>query len=149
MNLVRVRLGHLYHGLEAGVQVGEEGGLPRQGQHPLLHHGALHVVVLDHHVLLQDLDGVQLLCPLPLGQHHLVGEGGRAGREEVKVKLGLDIDTTQVGLRTPTADRPGLEPVQRLSRLFRFHLISKLFVQTLRWVFFVVVVILEVEITAA
>ena len=59
--------GHPYHGLEAGVQMGEEGWLPGQGQHPLLHHGALHVVVLDHHVLLQDLDGVQLLCALALG----------------------------------------------------------------------------------
>ena len=56
-----------YHRLEAGVQLRQERRLVEQGQHPLLHHGALHVVVLDDHVLLQDLDGVQLLGPLPVG----------------------------------------------------------------------------------
>src|SRR4029434_1859854 len=49
-----------YHSLEAGVELGEEGGLPRQSQHPLLHHGALHVIALDHHPLLQALYGQQL-----------------------------------------------------------------------------------------
>ena len=59
------------------MQLRQERRLVEQRQDPLLHHGALHVVVLDDHVLLQDLDGVQLLCPLPVGQHHLQADGGQ------------------------------------------------------------------------
>ena len=66
-----------HHCLEAGVQLRQERWLVEQGQHPLLHHGAFHIVVLDDHVLLQDLDGVQLLGPLPVGQHHLPADGGQ------------------------------------------------------------------------
>lgn len=62
-----------YHGLEAGVQLREERRLPRQSQHPLLNHGALHVIVLDHHVLLQDFNGVEFVGAFPLSQHHLKG----------------------------------------------------------------------------
>jgi len=68
-----------HHGLEAGVQLGEERRFPLQRQNPLLHHGALHVVVLDHHVLLQDLHGVQLVGALPLRQHHLRRRKGKLG----------------------------------------------------------------------
>ena len=60
-----------YLGLEAGVELGEEGRLVLLSQHSLLHHGALHIVILDHHVLLQDLDGVKLRGGLHLRQHHL------------------------------------------------------------------------------
>lgn len=59
------------HRLETRVQLHQERWLLRQCQHPLLHHGALHVVVLDDDVLFQDLDRVQLVRALPLGQHHL------------------------------------------------------------------------------
>lgn len=62
-----------YHGLEAGVQLREEGRFPRQSQHSLLNHGALHVIILDHHVLLQDFNGVQFVGAFPLSQHHLKG----------------------------------------------------------------------------
>ena len=62
-----------YHGLEAGVQLREEGWFPRQSQDSLLNHGALHVIVLDHHVLLQDFDGVKFVGAFPLCQHHLKG----------------------------------------------------------------------------
>lgn len=62
-----------YHGLETGVQLSEERWFPRQSEDSLLHHGALHIIVLDHHVLLQDFDGVQLIGTLPLSQHHLKG----------------------------------------------------------------------------
>ena len=55
-----------YHGLEAGMQLGQEGRLPGQGQHPLLHHRALHVIILDDHVLFQDLHGVQFICAFSL-----------------------------------------------------------------------------------
>lgn len=53
-----------HHSLEARVQLNEERRLAREGQDPLLDHGALHVVVLDDDVLLQDLDGVQLVGAL-------------------------------------------------------------------------------------
>lgn len=62
-----------HHGLEAGVELGQEWGLSRECQHTLLNHGALHVVVLDDHVLLQDLHGVEFIRALPLSQHHLSG----------------------------------------------------------------------------
>lgn len=64
-----------HHGLEGGVKLSQEGRLPGQRQHPLLHHGALHVVILDHDVLLQNLDGVQLLRAFALSKHHLQGDG--------------------------------------------------------------------------
>ena len=36
-----------------------------------LHQGAVHIVILDDHVFLQDLDGVELIGAPALGQHHL------------------------------------------------------------------------------
>jgi hypothetical protein len=39
-------------GLEGADEVGEEGILPGERQHPLLHHGALHIVINQHHILL-------------------------------------------------------------------------------------------------
>lgn len=48
-------------GLEGTDEMGEEGILPGERQHPLLHHGALHVIVDQHHVLLQVLD-----CKVPV-----------------------------------------------------------------------------------
>lgn len=74
---VHVRDVVLYHGLETGVQLREERWFPRQSEDSLLNHGALHVIVLDHHILLQDFDGVQLIGTLPLGQHHLKGVNKR------------------------------------------------------------------------
>ena len=37
---------YTHHGLEAGVELDEEGGLECHGQDPLLHHRAVHIVVL-------------------------------------------------------------------------------------------------------
>jgi hypothetical protein len=42
------------------VKGGEEWMVGGQGQDPLFRHGALDVVVLNDHVLLQDLDGEDL-----------------------------------------------------------------------------------------
>ena len=53
------------------MHLDEEGRLEGEREHPLLDHGALDVVVLDDDVLLEDLDGVQLVRALPLGQHDL------------------------------------------------------------------------------
>ena len=46
------------------MQLNEEGRLLRECEDALLDHGALNVVVLDDDVLLQDLDGVQLVRAL-------------------------------------------------------------------------------------
>ena len=48
-----------------------------EGEDPLLGHGALDVVVLHDHVLLQDLDRVHLLGILLLREHHLKQAGSR------------------------------------------------------------------------
>lgn len=50
-----------HHSLEARMQLHQEWWLAAQGQHAFLNHGALYVVVLDDDVLLQDLDGIQLV----------------------------------------------------------------------------------------
>ena len=63
------------------MQLGQEGRLPGQGQHPLLYHRAFHVIILDHHVLLQDLHGVELICALPLREHDLQDSGHVSGVE--------------------------------------------------------------------
>lgn len=60
-----------HHSLEAGVEQREEGGFVPLGQDPLLHHRTFNVIILNHHVFLQDLDGEQLLRRLHLCQHHL------------------------------------------------------------------------------
>ena len=61
----------MYHGLEARVKLDEERRLLGQSEDPLLNHGTVDVIVLDDDVLLQDFDCVQLVCALPLSQHHL------------------------------------------------------------------------------
>ncbi len=72
-----------YHGLKAGVQLSEEGWFSCQGQHSLLHHSAFNIIILDHHVLLQDLYGKQLITSLFLGQHHLRQTNRERERERV------------------------------------------------------------------
>ena len=61
----------MYHGLEAGVKLDEEWRLLGQSEDPLLDHGAVNVIVLDDDVLLEDLNGIEFVCPLSLSQHHL------------------------------------------------------------------------------
>ena len=56
--------GFIHHSLEAGMKLHQERRFGRQGQHSLLDHRALYVVVLDDDVLLQDLDGVQFVRTL-------------------------------------------------------------------------------------
>lgn len=60
-----------YNCLETGVELCQERGLILQCQDSFFNHGALHVIVLDHHVLFQDFDCIELLCALPVCQHHL------------------------------------------------------------------------------
>lgn len=62
---------YFYHSLEAGMQLHQERRLLGKRQHSLFHHGAVNVIILDDDVLLEDLDGVQLVCTLSLGQHDL------------------------------------------------------------------------------
>lgn len=61
-----------HHSLKAGVQLSQEGRFVSQGQDPFLHHRTFHIVILDHDVFLQYLDGIQLLCGLHLCQHYLL-----------------------------------------------------------------------------
>lgn len=63
--------------------MGEKGILPGERQHPLLHHGALYIIVDQHHVLLQALDckvpffALQLCKQyLPMGRMLSKGPGG-------------------------------------------------------------------------
>lgn len=51
-----------HHSLEAGVELREERWFVSLGQDSLLHHRTFNIVILNHNVFLQDLDGVQLLC---------------------------------------------------------------------------------------
>lgn len=43
---------HTYRGLKAAEQLSEEGVIACQGQDPFLSHCALHIVILQDHVLL-------------------------------------------------------------------------------------------------
>lgn len=70
---------HTHRSLKAAEQLGEEGVVAGQGQDPLLSHGALHIVILQDHVLLQHLHSVQVPCFLYPGEHHL--ERSRSERE--------------------------------------------------------------------
>lgn len=65
-----------YFSLEAAEQLRQVGVFPGQRQNPLLRHGAVHVVVLQDHVFLQDFDGVNFVCAFQLRQHHLKTQGG-------------------------------------------------------------------------
>lgn len=60
-------------GLETGVEVQQKGVplLVGNQEHPLLRTRALHFVILDNELLLQNLDGVQLLGSLGFSQHDL------------------------------------------------------------------------------
>lgn len=65
-----------YLGLEGAKEVGEKGILPGERQHPLLYHGALHVIIDQNHVLLEGLDGEEFLLALQLCKQHLTdGQG--------------------------------------------------------------------------
>lgn len=59
--------------LETGVQIEQErvSLLVCNQEHSLLGACALDFIVLNNELLLQDLDGVQLLCALGLGKHDL------------------------------------------------------------------------------
>lgn len=54
-------------GLERAEHVCEERVLPSQGQNPLLHHRALHIVVHQNHVFLQGFYCEKLIRLLELG----------------------------------------------------------------------------------
>ncbi|KAF3852043.1 hypothetical protein F7725_005398, partial [Dissostichus mawsoni] len=69
--MIRVQEHLTYHSLEARVEVGEEGWLVLLGQDSLLHHGTFNIIVLNHHVLLQDLYCEQLFSALHFCQHDL------------------------------------------------------------------------------
>ena len=53
------------------MELNEERRLEGHGQDSPLHYRRLYVVILDDDVLLEYLDGIDLICPLPLRQHDL------------------------------------------------------------------------------
>ncbi len=61
----------VYFRLERGVEVCEEGVLPGEGQDSLLDHGALHIIIHENHILLQNLHSKVLPLSLQLRQQHL------------------------------------------------------------------------------
>lgn len=56
-----------YWSLEGAVEVGEEGVVAAEGQNPLLDHGTLHVIVLQHDVLFEGFYGQEFVTGDHLG----------------------------------------------------------------------------------
>lgn len=56
------------------MKLDKKGWFSRQGKHPLLHHSALDIIILDDYVLLKNLDGIQFICSFSLSKHHLPTE---------------------------------------------------------------------------
>ena len=57
------------------MQLYKEGWLGGHSQHTFLNHRTLHVVILNDDIFLQNFDGVQFICTLPLSQHDLLEKG--------------------------------------------------------------------------
>ena len=72
---------HTYRGLKAAEELREEGVTAGQGQDPFLSHGALHIVILQDHVLLQHLHSIEVSCFLDSCKHHL-WQSSRKEREQ-------------------------------------------------------------------
>lgn len=79
------------HGLETRVKLDQERGLAGLGQHALLHHRALDVVVLDDDVLFEDFDCVKLVGSLALGQHDFAERTLAENHQEVEVSGSNDV----------------------------------------------------------
>lgn len=73
-----------------------------QCQDPLLRHGALDIVILQDHVLLEDLDGVHLFGTLQFGEHHLAETSFAQHFDEVEV---VQADLLTFGSVTPLDQR--------------------------------------------
>lgn len=70
----------MYRSLEGRVQVGEEGGTVGGGaksEHATLGHRAFNIVVTEHDVLLEHLDGIDLVCA-DAGGHDDLGMNTRS-----------------------------------------------------------------------
>ena len=63
---MKINKNKYYHRLETGVKLHQEWRFQMHGQNPPLYQGRLQVIVLHDDVFLQDLDGVDLVGPLPL-----------------------------------------------------------------------------------
>ena len=75
-----------YFGLEAAEQLCQVRMFSGEGQDPFLRQGAVHVVVLQDHVFLQHLDGVNLVAAFQLCQHHLVTSHTRHTTVRISLK---------------------------------------------------------------
>ena len=66
------------------------------GQHSPLHEGRLQVIVLHDDVFLQDLDGVDLVSPFPLRQHHLAERSSTQQSEEGEILSPDDVPALHI-----------------------------------------------------
>ena len=71
-----MRVSPTYRRLKAAEQLSEEGVIASQGQDPFFRHCAFHIVILQDHILLQHLHGVEVSGFFYSCQHHL-RQGGR------------------------------------------------------------------------
>ena len=66
------------------------------GQDSSLHQGRLQVIVLHDDVFLQDLDGVDLVSPFPLRQHHLAERSSAQQPEKCEILSSDDIPALHI-----------------------------------------------------
>ena len=72
-----------------GVFQSNKERMPGGLEDPVLCHGVLHLVLLDDHLLLEDLDGVQEVGRLLSTQNHLPESSFTKNLEELKIFEGL------------------------------------------------------------
>lgn len=60
-----------YNCLETRVKLCQERWLILQCQDSFFNHCTFNIIILNHHIFFQYFDCIELLCPLPVGQHHL------------------------------------------------------------------------------
>lgn len=77
-----LNVSHTYRSLKAAEQLSEEGVVAGQGQDPFLRHGALHIVILQDHILLQHLHSIQVSRFFCSCKHHLWQRGRREHTHE-------------------------------------------------------------------
>lgn len=66
-----VNVSPTYGCLKAAEQLCEEGVIASQGQDPFFRHCAFHIVILQDHILLQHLHGIEVSCLFYSCKHHL------------------------------------------------------------------------------
>lgn len=60
-----------YNCLETRVKLCQEWWFILQCQDSFFNHCTFNIIILNHHIFFQYFDCIELLCPLPICQHHL------------------------------------------------------------------------------